>query len=119
MTIYINDQTELIYSNNVEITGDLEFILTSQYGKVPETYPAVLISQNARYTELSVDFGVDFQDQHKNGVYYYTIASGSNIFEEGLAKIICEPGGSINTLEYNSGVVTENRESAVYYRPQY
>jgi len=119
MTVYIDQQLKLIYSNNVEITGDLVFTLTSGYAKIPEPFPALLISQNARYTELEVDFGINFKDEHKNGVYYYTISNNTEIFEEGYAKIICEPGGGINILEYNSGTVTENRESEVYYRPNY
>lgn len=119
MTIYVDEQFKLVYSNNVDITGDLVFTLTSGYAKVPEPFPALLISQNARYTELEVDFGPNFSLGHKNGIYYFTISSGVQIFEEGYAKIICEPGGQINTLAYDAGVVTTNRESVVYYRPNY
>ena len=119
MTIYIDEQFKLVYSNNTDITGDLIFTLTSGYAKIPEPFEAVLVSQNARYSELSVDFGPTFKDKHKNGVYYFTISSGMTVFEEGYAKIICEPGGQINSLAYDPGIPTTDRWADVYYRPNY
>lgn len=119
MTIYIDEQIKLVYSNNTDLTGDLIFTLTSGYAKIPEPFEAILVSQNARYSELSVDFGPTFKDKHKNGVYYFTISSGTTIFEEGYAKIICEPGGQINSLAYDPGIPTTDRWADVYYRPNY
>lgn len=119
MTIYIDEQFKLVYSNNTDLSGILKFTLTSGYAKVPVEFPAILASQNARYSELIVDFGIDFKDQHKNGVYYFTISNAFNVFEEGYAKIICEPGGQINTLAFDPGVPTTDRWATVYYRPNY
>lgn len=119
MTIYIDEQIKLVYSNNTDLTGDLIFTLTSGYAKIPEPFEAILVSQNARYSELSVDFGPTFKDKHKNGVYYFTISSGTTVFEEGYAKIICEPGGQINSLAYDPGIPTTDRWADVYYRPNY
>ena len=119
MTIYIDQQIKLVYSNNTDLTGDLIFTLTSGYAKIPEPFEAILVSQNARYSKLSVDFGPTFKDKHKNGVYYFTISSGTTIFEEGYAKIICEPGGQINTLAFDPGIPTTERWADVYYRPNY
>ena len=119
MTIYIDTQFIPVYSNNTDLTGDLIFTLTSGYAKVPEPFEAILVSQNARYSELAVDFGPDFKNKHKNGVYYFTISNTTTLFEEGYAKIICEPGGEINTLAFDPGVPTTDRWATVYYRPNY
>lgn len=119
MTIYVDDEFIPVASNSTDLAGDLEFILISGYSKQPESFPCTLVEQNARYSQLLVNFGLDFKNEHKNGVYYYTIAAGTVEFESGYAKIITDPGGSINTVAYNSGVATENREATVYYRPNY
>ena len=119
MTIYVDDQIIPIVSNNTDITGVLTFILISGYSKEPQNFPCTLLEQNSRYSKMIVDFGPDFKEQHKNGVYYYTIANVTTEFESGYAKIITEPGGSINTLSYNAGPIVENREATVYYRPNY
>ena len=69
---------------------------------------------------FEVTFPVGFGDAHKNGVYYYELSSISNgSIEKGLAKIINNPGGEIHTLAYDSGLVTEERVSEVYFRPNY
>ena len=119
MTIYVDDQIIPIVSNSTDLEGVLEFILISGYSKKPEIFSCTLLEQNSRYSKMIVDFGPDFKNQHKNGVYYYTIANATTKFESGYAKIITEPGGSIDTISYDSGVVTETRQAAVYYRPNY
>ena len=119
MTLYVNDINEKFSSNNILINGTLQFILTSGFAKTSETFPCVLILQNERYSEMELTFPADFKDQHKNGVYYYTIQNETDIFEKGYLKLITEPGGSNGAVAYNSGTVTENRESAVYFRPNY
>lgn len=119
MTIYVDDDIIPIVSNNTAINGIVKFILTSGYSKTPEIFNCQVLEQNSRFTRMIVDFGPDFKNKHKNGVYYYTIANETIEFEKGYAKIITEPGGSINTLTYNSDPQTENREAVVYYRPNY
>ena len=102
------------------LTAQISQKLVSSYllvvgRKKPVSLNFTRISQNARYSTIQVEFPVEFNNEHKNGVYYYSIEG----LERGYVKIITTPGGSINTVAYNSGVVTENRESKVYYRPQY
>jgi hypothetical protein len=74
---------------------------------------------NARYTELELTFPEGFKDEHLNGIYYYSIQNETEVFEKGLVKIITQPGGDIGAIEYISPTETENRESVVYYRPNY
>ncbi len=119
MTLYINNTTETFASNNTAISGTLSFIITSQYSKQETIIPATILVDNDRYTELELTFPVEFKDEHKNGVYYYTIQNESEVFEKGLVKIITEPGGDNGAVEYTSTPETENRESVVYYRPNY
>ena len=124
MTLYVNSTTEKIASNNIGISGnDIEFVLTGQYSKTDTVFPAVITIQNSRYTELEVTFPLDFKDEHKNGIYYYTIQSTIDselvVFEKGLCKLITQPGGDNGAIYYDSGTITENRESDVYYRPNY
>ena len=127
MTLYVNNNTELIASNNIDIVGDqfnfLQFILTSQYSKTDEVFSAQVVLKNDRYTKLVVSFPEDFKNEHKNGVYYYTIQNTIDevitVFEKGLCKLITEPGGSNGSISYDSGEITENRKSDVYFRPNY
>ncbi len=119
MTLYVNNTTEKIATNNTLITGDVSFVLTGQYSRTDEIIPAVISFQNSRYTELTLTFPADFKNEHNNGVYYYTIKNTTDIFEKGLIKIVTQPGGDNGSIEYTSTPATENRESKVYYRPQY
>tara|TARA_R110000796_G_scaffold25123_2_gene71192 strand:+ start:68 stop:331 length:264 start_codon:yes stop_codon:yes gene_type:complete len=85
-------------------------------------FPGEVVTSNARYSMIQVTFPVGFGDAHKNGIYYYELRSTIypvGAIEKGLVKIITNPGGEINTLEYNSGTVTEERVSEVFFRPQY
>ncbi len=119
MTLYVNNTTEFVTTNNIEVVGDVSFILTGGYSKTDTILPATIVFQNARYTKLEVTFPADFKDQHKNGIYYYTISNPSTIFEKGYCKIITQPGGETGTISYDSGVITEERKSDVYFRPNY
>ena len=119
MTLYINNNTETFASNNTAISGTVSFILTSQFSKQDTIIPATILVNNDRYTELELAFPIEFKNEHKNGVYYYTIQNEDTVFEKGLVKIITEPGGDNGAIEYTSTQETENRESVVYYRPNY
>ena len=115
MTIIVDGVFQDVSVNSTDIPETGQFILTSGWSKEPVSLNFTRISQNTRYSTIEVEFPIEFKNEHKNGVYYYSIEG----LERGYVKIITEPGGSINTVAYNSGVVTENRESKVYYRPQY
>jgi len=123
MTIYVNEQdlTVDVALNiaNVELTSQFKFILTSQYSHQPIELDAVCTLTNARYSLFSITFPSGFGEEHKNGIYYWDLTSDNVSIQEGLVKIITEPGGNINALSFNSGAVTENRVSTVYYRPNY
>ena len=115
MTIIVDKTNIEVSVNSIDLPETGIFTLTSGWSKEPVLLNFTRISQNARYSTISVEFPVEFKDEHKNGVYYYSIEG----LERGYVKIITEPGGSMNTVSYNSGVVTENRESKVFYRPNY
>lgn len=119
MTLYVNNTTETFASNNTALTGTLSFVLTSQFSKQDTIIPATILINNARYTELELFFPIEFKDEHKNGVYYYTIQNETTVFEKGLVKLVTDPGGQNGAVEYIAPTETENRESVVYYRPQY
>ena len=124
MTIYVleNDlQVEIAFNQANLAAGDYTFTVTSQYSHQSTImFPAQLLYSNSRYSMFEVIFPVGFGDAHKNGVYYYELSSTiAGSIEKGLAKIITNPGGEIHTLAYDSGLVTEERVSEVYFRPNY
>ena len=119
MTLYITSETEFVTTNNVEVWGDVSFTLTGGYSKTDTILPATIEFQNSRYTKLEVTFPSDFKDAHKNGIYYYTISNPGTIFEKGYCKVVTVPGGGNGAISYDSGEVTEERQSDVYYRPSY
>lgn len=119
MTLYIDNTTETFASNNTAISGTVSFVLTSQFSKQDTIIPATILVDNSRYTELELTFPVEFKDEHKNGVYYYTIQNETEVFEKGLVKIVTEPGGGNGAVEYTATPAIENRVADVYYRPNY
>jgi hypothetical protein len=105
---------------NLALGQSYVFTLTSQYSHQPILLDATATASNARYTTFEVTFPVGFGDEHKNGVYYYSIEElGDEPFEKGLVKIITEPGGSMGTINYESTIYTEERVADVFYRPNY
>ena len=119
MTINVNSTTETVSINNVSIPTTVDFILTSGYSKEPVVLSAVRTLQNNRYTTIDITFPVEFKDEHKNGVYYYSIESGATKYQAGFVKIITEPGGETGITNYTSTPALENREADVFYRPNY
>jgi hypothetical protein len=119
MTLTVNSTTEELSVNSIDIPSTGEFVLTSGYSKEPQSLSFTRTFQNDRYTTIEITFPTDFKDRHANGVYYYSIDSNTIAYEKGYIKLITDPGGRMNEKPFNSGVETENRESVVYYRPQY
>ncbi len=115
MTITVDQTVKQVSVNNTDIPETGVFVLTSGYSKEPVSLAFTRVEQNTRYSTIDITFPSTFKDEHKNGVYYYSIDD----LERGYVKIITEPGGAMNTKTYNSGTITENRESKVYYRPTY
>tara|TARA_B110000902_G_scaffold259492_1_gene330907 strand:+ start:878 stop:1282 length:405 start_codon:yes stop_codon:yes gene_type:complete len=109
-------------------TSNPVLFLTSQYshqeiqfGGVGGEYIA-LGSTNERYATLQLAFPVGFADEHKSGIYNWRIVwSGPDgpIYQNGLVKIITQPGGDLGIKEFISTPQTEERVSEVFYRPNY
>ncbi len=123
MTIYVNEEEPVQnIAINLANIGDLpyQFTIRSQSSHQDTVMVETqLVSTNNRYSMIQITFPDGFGDSHKNGVYYWSLKTGGLSLQEGLVKIITNPGGKINTLNYNSGVETEERVSDVFYRPQY
>jgi len=91
-------------------------------------FPSIgLVYKNKRFTRWFVDTSSipNFSDQHRNGFYQYcTTPPFQGITEptvgienQGLIKLIFDPGGDTNAVEYVSN--NEQRESDTYFRPNY
>ena len=119
MTITVNQQNEIVSINNTSIPATFDFILTSGFSRVPQVLVGILLEQNDRYSEIEITFPVDFKDEHKNGVYYYSIEAEGISYERGYVKIVTDPGGSNGAVAYTANPETENRESKTFFRPQY
>ena len=105
---------------NLVLNNLWEFVLTSQYSHQSLVLEATVINSNDRYSTIQVTFPTGFGDEHKNGIYYWDLKPvGADAIEKGLIKIITEPGGTMGTVPYESGIDTEERISEVYYRPSY
>ena len=124
MTIYVDESNNNVVEfavnlPNLTLSPNYELIITSQYSHQPIILAARCLTSNDRYSLFGTQFPAEFGEQHKNGVYYWDLVYDLVSLEKGLVKIITEPGGGMNTLVYDSGVITENRVSDVYYRPNY
>ena len=120
MTLKLTDgQTDYQMSFNlVNVTGSWTLTLTSQVSNLPilEDLPLTIEETNDRYTEFSFTIPTDLPEEHKNGIYTYTLTDG-NVSETGLLKLVCGSGGGTGTVSYTSN--NENQEAPIYYRPQY
>jgi hypothetical protein len=116
MTTTVDGVTMTLFVNDPDIPFDTNwtFSMKSEMSqKDLLTGAAVgLVTQNARYMEFVVDVPADFKDKHTNGYYSWTMGSYT-----GFVKLITQPGGDMGTTDYVSD--NENRESTVYYRPDY
>ena len=126
MTILI-PETQLTQEFTVNIASmsgvspsTTKFILTSQYSHQPLTLSVnKIIISNARYTTLEVTFPTGFGNSHKNGIYNWRLVQDAITLEEGLVKIVTNPGGDLGIKEFISTPQTEDRVSDVYFRPTY
>ena len=85
------------------------------------------LTSNERYSRWFVDTSSDpdFGEREQDGFYQAvtTVAFGPTdkpligVKELGMVKLICNPGGEINTKPYISN--NEQREADTYYRPNY
>ena len=128
MTIYVNELEPLvnIALNQANLpsgfgTGLYFFDIISEYShQTVASLRADVTTANDRYSMIQVEFPIDFGNSHQNGVSYYTLRNTVvGDIEKGLVKIITNPGGEINRLAYDSGPITEDRVSDVYFRPNY
>lgn len=119
MTLTVNSTLETLSINSIDIPATGKFVLMSGLSREPEELDYTRTLQNARYSTIDITFPADFKDRHANGVYYYSINSNNIAYEKGYIKLVTDPGGDLNQKPFNSGAVTEERESVVYYRPTY
>ena len=106
---------------NLDLLSTYNFILTSQYSHQPVIMTAVATATNARSTTFYVTFPTGFGNEHKNGIYDWELKDVTNsiTLEKGLVKIITEPGGSLGTTNFRSGINKEERIADVFYRPNW
>jgi len=120
MTITVNSTLETVSVNSIDIPATGKFVLMSGLSREPESLDYARSLQNARYSTIDITFPADFRNGHFNGVYYYSIqATDGTEYENGYVKVITDPGGKLNQKAYIAPVETEERESVVYYRPNY
>ncbi len=123
MTLLIQEAnlTVEFTTNLVDLTLDnlYTYILTSQWSHQPVEITCEAIETTARYTTFTMTFPTGFGNEHKNGVYNWQITRNSSPLEKGLVKIITEPGGSMGTTNFDSGINKEERIADVFYRPNY
>jgi len=122
MTLYVNEANLIVQfaTNLPNLTNPTYgFVITSQYSHQPLVLTATVLETNDRYTLLSIPFPTGFGDSHKNGFYYYDIVDDETVLEAGLVKITTEPGGGNGAVAYEAGVITDERVSDVFFRPNY
>ena len=107
---------------NVTVTDSHGLVLRSQvshsYFEIGP-YFLTILETNDRYSEFSFTIPADLPEEHKNGIYEYSIQNVSKgiILQKGLLKIVCGSGGTDGTVSYTSN--NEEQEAPIYYRPQY
>ena len=117
MTTTVTENLLALYVNNPEYGFDVTwtFTMTSEYSQKPiidASAAVTLVESNERYMSFTVDVDPTFKDKHTNGYYSWTLGPYN-----GFVKLITQPGGDLGTTDYVSD--NENRESTVYYRPNY
>ena len=121
MTIRVDGAQEtLFYNGNYALPIDASLEIQSQWSRERETFTATKVINNDRYSAFVVDFGSDFKNEHKNGIYWARLTAPG--ISEGawfLLKIITQPGGNDGMTRYTSNPDTEERVADTYYRPNY
>ncbi len=112
----VNDRVKL-YINNPTVPLDdnlMEWSYKSQYSQETITNDWQLNYQNSRYAEFTGIIRPEYETgHHPNGFYTFTVGPYTGIFK----LIKSEPGGGLGEKEYISN--NEQRESEVYFRPEY
>lgn len=120
MTLKLTDGvTSYNLSFNIpNATGSWTLTLTSQLSNLDILDEVALTVEetNDRYTEFSFTIPTELPEEHKNGIYDYTVTNETTT-ETGLLKLVTGTGGGNGTIAYESN--NENREAPIYYRPQY
>lgn len=122
MTVVVDETVEIpIYFNIPNLPSTVyTWTITSQYSHEPVVINGGLQSSNDRWSTINFVLWPEFYDTHKNGIYNWSLATiDGPVIEEGLVKIICDPGGGTGIIDYTSTPATEDREAEVYYRPNY
>ena len=125
-----NSPVDFVINNTPSgYTSSPAFFLTSQYSHQEIQFGGIggegglsLGPSNKRYATLQLTFPAGFADEHKSGIYNWRIVwSGDDgpIYQNGLVKIITQPGGDLGIKEFISTPQTEERVSEVFYRPSY
>lgn len=79
--------------------------------------PFTIDTTNDRYTKISFEIAVDLPAKHLNSVANYAVLINDALIDQGIIKIVTNPGGTTYTENYIS--TNETRQSKVYYRPEY
>ena len=72
---------------------------------------------NDRYTRIDFTIDSEIPTKHLNSMADYFVIIDGQTIDQGILKITTNPGGATYTENYISN--NENRQSKVYYRPQY
>ena len=120
MTLKLTDGINLynLAFNLQNVTGSWTLSLRSQlsHTNIIDEAAMTTVSTGDRYTEFSFIIPDGLPEEHKNGIYEYTITNGTDS-ETGLLKLITGSGGTTGTQAYVSN--NEDREATVYFRPNY
>lgn len=120
MTLKLEDGTNLynLAFNLQNVAGSWTLSLKSQlsHTNILDAVSLTILETNDRYTEFSFEIPDGLPEEHKNGIYDYTVTNGYTT-ETGLLKLITGSGGGTGTTPYVSD--NEDREATIYYRPNY
>ena len=122
MTLRIISSQEALFINTdrTMVVPFASLELQSQWDRKSETFSASLVDSTDRWAAYLVDFGADFRNEHKNGVYWARFTTlGQSEGSWFLLKIITQPGGNDGMTRYVADADTEERVADTYYRPNY
>jgi hypothetical protein len=128
MTTTVDGTLMTLFVNNPHTPFDPTWVfeMTSEYSQTPIINPqyqapqSTLVTENERYMQFTVNVNFEdpnFKDKHTNGYYSWTLGPANAVIYSGFVKLITDPGGDLGTVDYVSN--NEERESTVYYRPNY
>jgi len=120
MTIqFIEEIQEYVLFLNVSnlVSGVNQIKITSQASNTTILDTTFTIGEtNDRYTRI--DFEIpQIQEEHLNSIADYTVIVDEVVQDTGIIKVTTIPGGGTYTQNYVSN--NEERQSKIYYRPNY